>query len=91
MLIILTPKKNHIDVWTHIVLALEIIYIYFENNIIKLEDFNVLNVNSLNYEEHNYIRESSIKNEIQNLSKNQLKEKLKNYKYRLFYLKEIAI
>lgn len=67
------------------------IYIYFENNRIKLEDFNILNVHSLNYEEHNYIRDPSIKNDIQNLSKNQLKEKLKNYKYRFFYLKEIAI
>ena len=51
----------------------------------------VLNFHSLNNEEHNYIRESSIKNDIQKLSKNQLKEKLKNYKYRFFYLKEIAI
>jgi len=33
---------------------------------------------------YNYIRESSIKKDFQNLSKNQLKEKLKNYKYRFF-------
>ena len=57
----------------------ENIYIYFENNKIKLEDFNVLNVHSLNYEVYNYIREFSIKNDIQNFSKNKLKEKLKNY------------
>ena len=67
-----------------------VIYIYYENNKIQL-DFNILNNHNINYEDHNYIRESSIKNDIKNLSKNQIKEKLKNYKYRYFYLKEIAI
>ncbi len=50
-----------------------------------MEDFNVLNGHSLNYEEFNYIRKPSIKNDIQNLSKNQLKVKLKKYKYIFFY------
>ena len=66
----------------------ENIYIYFENNKIKLEDFNVLNVHSLNYEVYNYIREFSIKNDIQNFSKNKLKEKLKNYIYTDFSIKK---
>ena len=37
------------------------IYIFLDNNKVQLEDFNILKKHSLNYEEHNYIRESTIK------------------------------
>lgn len=71
-------KKVLIDVWTHFAQLQGIYFIYLDDNKVQLEDFNILKKHSLKYVEHNYIRETAVKRDLNNLSKNALKEKLPN-------------
>ena len=62
-----------------------------ENNKLSFYEFSIKRNHNFKYEEHNYIRQKFIKHDIENLTYSQIKEKLKDYKYRFLYLKEIAL
>ena len=60
-------------------------------NKLKIKDFKNIKKHTLLYEEHNYVRNLAAKKDIKNLSKNDLTKKLRDYKYRYNYLKEISL
>ena len=56
-----------------------------------ISNFIIKTPHSLDNEEHKYLRLLSVKKDLKSLSKNDLKKKLINYKYRYYILLEFGL